>query len=65
MKYLYIFATILFTVYGQMILKWQIMSLAPAIVFLLGVFILNKTFTVGKVLGLVLIILGIIITVKF
>jgi len=122
MKYLYIFATILSTVYGQMILKWRItklgwkmvdgdlwtkikcyctllfdplvlsgflsafiasicwtmamtkfeittaypfMSLSPAIVFLLGVFILNETFTIGKVVGLVLIILGTIVTVKF
>ena len=122
MKYLYIFATILFTVYGQMILKWRIMkldwqmadgsllekvkcylsllfdpfiltgfisafvasicwtmamtkfeittaypfmSLSPAIVFLLGIGILNETFTIGKVVGLVLIILGTIVTVKF
>jgi undecaprenyl phosphate-alpha-L-ara4N flippase subunit ArnF len=121
MKYLYIPATILFNVYGQMILKWRItklnwsmidgslierivcylkllfdpfvfsgfvsafiasvfwtmamskfeittaypfMSLSPAIVFLLGVFILNETFTVGKMIGPVLIILGAIITVK-
>jgi len=122
MKYLYIPATIIFTIYGQMILKWRItklnwtmvdgnliervicylkllfdpfilsgffsafiasicwtmamskfeittaypfMSISPAIVFLLGVFILNETFTIGKVIGLVLIILGTIVTVKF
>ena len=121
MKYLYIFGTIFFTVYGQMILKWRIsylnwtmtdgdfikkiicylkllfdpfilsgfigafiasicwtmamtkfeltsaypfMSLSPAVVFILGIFILNETFTIGKVIGLVLIILGIIVTVK-
>jgi len=121
MKYLYIFGTIFFTVYGQMILKWRIsylnwtmtdgdfikkiicylkllfdpfilsgfigafiasicwtmamtkfeltsaypfMSLSPAVVFILGIFILNETFTIGKVIGLVIIILGIIITVK-
>ena len=121
MKYLYILGTILFTIYGQMILKWRIikinwtmvngslfekivcylrllldpfilsgflsafiasvcwiiamtkfeittaypfMSISPAIVFILGVFILNETFTIGKVIGLVLIILGIIVTVK-
>jgi uncharacterized membrane protein len=121
MKFLYIPATILFTVYGQMILKWRItklnwsmidgtlvekiicylkllfdpfiltgfasafiasvcwtmamskfeitkaypfMSISPAIVFLLGVFFLKETFTIGKVIGLVLIILGTIITVK-
>jgi len=122
MRYLYIFATLFFTVYGQLILKWRItqlhfvlpesgiiskfvaliklifdpyifsgflaafvaslfwmaamtkfeiteaypfMSLAPAIVFLLGVWLLNETFTIGKVIGLVLIILGTIITVKY
>jgi len=84
MKYLYILGTILFTVYGQMILKWRItklnwtmamskfeitsaypfMSISPAIVFILGVFILNETFTIGKVIGLALIILGTIVTVK-
>jgi len=122
MNYFYIFATILFTVYGQIILKWRInkigfvlpegnlvdktvvllklffdpfifsgflaaffaslcwiaamskfeithvypfMSLSPAIVFLFGIFFLNETFTIGKVIGLVLIIIGIIVTVKF
>lgn len=122
MRYLYIFATLFFTVYGQLILKWRIgklafalpdggiwdkfmalirlifdpfifsgfisafiasmfwmaamtkfeitqaypfMSLAPAIVFILGVWLLNETFTYGKVIGLVLIILGTIITVKY
>jgi undecaprenyl phosphate-alpha-L-ara4N flippase subunit ArnF len=121
LKYLYIFATILFTVYGQIILKWRIlklgwqmsgddlwtkikcycallfdpfilsgflsafiasicwviamtkfeittaypfMSIAPAIVFLIGVLVLNETFTVGKLLGLILIITGTVITVK-
>jgi undecaprenyl phosphate-alpha-L-ara4N flippase subunit ArnF len=122
MRYFYVFATLLFTVYGQLILKWRIgnlhfvlpeggiidkftslfrlifdpfilsgffsaflaslfwmaamtkfeitqaypfMSLAPAIVFLLGVWLLNETFTIGKVVGLVLIIIGTIVTVKF
>ena len=122
MNYLYIFGTILFTVYGQIILKWRInkigfvlgdgnlldkalamlkfifdpfifsgflsafvasmfwmvamskfeithaypfMSLSPAIVFLLGIFFLNETFTIGKVVGLGLIIIGTIVTVKF
>ena len=122
MRYFYVFGTLFFTVYGQMILKWRIMklnwsmpstglwdmvvsytkflldpfilsgfisafvasvfwsmamtkfeitqaypfmSLAPAIVFLLGVFLLNETFTYGKVIGLMLIILGTIVTVKF
>jgi len=121
MRYLYIFATLFFTVYGQLILKWRLgnlsfllpqgnileklvsllklifdpyifsgfasafiaslfwmaamtkfqiteaypfMSLAPAIVFLLGIWLLGETFTWGKVIGLVLIIIGVIITVK-
>jgi undecaprenyl phosphate-alpha-L-ara4N flippase subunit ArnF len=121
MKYLYIVSTILFTVYGQLILKWRIsklgfilpetglidkftalirllfdpfilsgfvsafvaslfwigamskfeitqaypfMSLAPILVFILGVWVLGEPFTIGKVIGLVLIILGIIATVK-
>jgi undecaprenyl phosphate-alpha-L-ara4N flippase subunit ArnF len=41
------------------------MSLAPALVFLLGVFFLNETFTLGKVIGLIIIMIGIAITVKF
>ena len=122
MRYIYIFATLFFTVYGQMILKWRIMklnwsmpstglwdmvvsytkflldpfilsgfisafvasvfwsmamtkfeitqaypfmSLAPAIVFLLGVWLLNEQFTWGKVIGLVLIIVGVVVTVKW
>jgi len=121
MRYFYIFGTILFTVYGQLILKWRIgklgfslpetglvdkfvslirlifdpfllsglfsafiaslfwigamskfditqaypfMSLAPVIVFILGVWVLNEPFTVGKIVGLVLIVLGAIATVK-
>ena len=122
MRYLYILFTLLFTVYGQIIMKWRIsqvkfqlpetgvldkffalfklvfdpfvfsgflsafvaslfwmaamskfelteaypfMSLAPAIVFLLAVFTLGETFTIGKVIGLVLIIIGTIVTVKY
>lgn len=122
MKYLYIFATLILTVYGQIIIKWRItqlnfelkeggipekilslvklvfdpwilsgfvaafvaslswmaamskfeiseaypfMSLAPAIVFILGVWLLNETFTWGKVIGLVLIMIGIVVTVKY
>lgn len=121
MRYFYIFGTLFFTVYGQLILKWRLgnisfllpkgsileklvsllklifdpyifsgfasafiaslfwmaamtkfqiteaypfMSLAPAIVFLLGIWLLGETFTWGKVIGLVLIIIGVIITVK-
>jgi len=122
MRYFYVFATLLFTVYGQLILKWRItqlhfslpelgivakftslfrlifdpfilsgflsafvaslfwmaamtkfqiteaypfMSLAPAIVFLLGVWLLGETFTIGKVAGLILIVIGLIVTVRF
>lgn len=122
MKYLYVFGTLFFTVYGQIILKWRIgrlgwqpnsesivaavvgyikflfdplifsgflsafvasvfwmlamtkfeithaypfMSLAPALVFVLGVWLLGETFTWGKVIGLVLIMIGLIVTVKF
>lgn len=118
-SYLYILGTLLFTVYGQIILKWRLnqlgtlpetllgklkfmssalldfyiisgfisaflaslfwmaamtkfeitiaypfMSLAPALVFFIGVFFLNESFTWGKVLGLALIIIGTIVTVK-
>jgi undecaprenyl phosphate-alpha-L-ara4N flippase subunit ArnF len=122
MRYLYIFGTLFFTVYGQLILKWRLsklgfilpdgglcdkflallkiifdpfilsgfasafiaslfwmaamtkfqiteaypfMSLAPALVFILGVWMLNETFTWGKVIGLFLIIIGIVVTVKY
>lgn len=120
-SYFYIFGTILFTVYGQIILKWRLtslqvvlpegllpkvvmmlkilfdpyifsgllsafvaslfwmgamtkfeitqaypfMSIAPAVVFLVGVLFLNETFTIGKLVGLLLIIAGTIITVKW
>ncbi|RYG52901.1 MAG: hypothetical protein EOO01_05775 [Chitinophagaceae bacterium] len=118
--YVYIFSTIIFTVYGQIILKWRLsqlgslpegfkekifflfkavfdpyifsgfasafvasfcwmaamthfeitkaypfMSLAPALVFMIGVLFLGETFTIGKVIGLCLIIAGTIVTVKF
>lgn len=120
--YLYIAGTLLFTVYGQIIIKWRFnilnfqlskssfieaiasllkilldpyifsgfvsafiasmfwmaamtkleitkaypfMSLAPILVFMIGVAFLNEEFTWGKVLGLGLITLGLICTVKF
>jgi len=119
--YFYIFGTLIFTVYGQIVLKWRLsqlaivlpsglldktlyllklifdpfvfsgfasafiaslfwmaamtkfeitqaypfMSLAPALVFVIGIFFLGEAFTIGKVVGLVLIILGTIVTVKF
>lgn len=120
-NYLYIFGTLIFTVYGQIILKWRLsslkiilpegliqklvvliklifdpflfsgfvsafiaslfwmvamtkfeittaypfMSLAPALVFIIGVLFLGEIFTIGKVIGLALIMLGIIVTVKY
>lgn len=119
--YLYIAGTLLFTVYGQIILKWRLnmlsfklpdstsqkvvaiikllldpyiisgfvaafvaslfwiaamskfeitkaypfMSLAPALVFMIGVVVLNESFSWSKVIGLLLIIIGTIVTVKF
>lgn len=119
--YIYIFFTLIFTVYGQIILKWRLssmgfelpigilpkiislikiifdpfifsgfisafvasmfwmaamtkfeitvaypfMSLSPALVFFIGLFLLEETFTWGKVIGLFLIVLGTIVTVKF
>lgn len=119
--YWYIAGTLFFTVYGQVVLKWRLqslalelpqsflekffflirllfdpfvfsgflsafiaslfwmvamtkfeitkaypfMSLAPALVFVMGVLFLGETFSIGKVVGLILIILGTFVTVKF
>lgn len=118
--YFYIYGTLFFTVYGQIVLKWRLsqlkslpdtfkeklfflfkslldpyifsgfvaafvaslcwmasmthfeitkaypfMSLAPALVFVIGILFLGETFTMGKLIGLLLILLGIIVTVKF
>jgi drug/metabolite transporter (DMT)-like permease len=118
--YFYIYGTLFFTVYGQIILKWRLsqlgslpnpfkdkilflmkalldpyifsgfvaafaaslcwmaamthfeitkaypfMSLAPALVFIIGILFLGETFTMGKLIGLLLILLGIIVTVKY
>jgi drug/metabolite transporter (DMT)-like permease len=121
MGYKYVLGTLVFTVYGQIMLKWRIsklnlvladsfylkiiqyfkliidpyifsaffsafiasifwmnamsklditkaypfMSLAPAFVFLIGIFFLGEQFTWGKIIGLFLIALGVIVTVKF
>lgn len=43
---------------------YPFMSISPALVFLIGVFILNEPFTIGKLVGLVIIIIGICVTVK-
>ena len=119
--YFYIFGTLFFTVYGQIVLKWRLsgqkvilpegvlekivyltkiifdpfifsgfasafiaslfwmaamtkfeitqaypfMSLAPALVFIIGIVFLGEAFSLGKVIGLVFIIIGTIITVKW
>jgi uncharacterized membrane protein len=119
--YLYIFGTLFFTIYGQIVLKWRLtnlkivlpeslsdkvmylikllfdpyifsgfvaafiaslfwmaamtkfeitqaypfMSLAPALVFVIGMFFLGETYSIGKVIGLVLIVIGTIVTVKY
>jgi undecaprenyl phosphate-alpha-L-ara4N flippase subunit ArnF len=122
MAYVYIAFTLVFTVYGQIVIKWRFnnlefelprssaqavvaalfkmlldpyilsgfvsafiaalfwmaamskmditkaypfMSLAPIVVFIIGTALLNEPFTWGKVLGLGLISLGLICTVKF
>ena len=43
---------------------YPFMSISFGLVFILGILILNETFTIGKIIGLVLIIIGIVITVK-
>lgn len=44
---------------------YPFMSLAPALVFVVGILFLGETFTIGKIAGLALIIVGTIVTVKF
>ena len=44
---------------------YPFMSIAPALVFLIGVVFLGETFAIGKLIGLFLIIIGTIVTVKF
>jgi undecaprenyl phosphate-alpha-L-ara4N flippase subunit ArnF len=44
---------------------YPFMSLAPALVFIIGVILLGETFSIGKVLGLLLIIIGTIVTVRY
>jgi undecaprenyl phosphate-alpha-L-ara4N flippase subunit ArnF len=43
---------------------YPFMSLAPALVFILGVGFLGEEFTWGKLIGLFFIIIGIIMTIK-
>ena len=44
---------------------YPFMSMAPALVFFVGIFMLNESFTWGKVIGLIFIMIGCLITVKF
>lgn len=44
---------------------YPFMSLSPALVFLLGTLFLGESFTIGKLIGLIIIIAGICITVKY
>ncbi|MFE3871876.1 EamA family transporter [Flavobacterium sp. ZS1P70] len=43
---------------------YPVMSLAPALVFIIGILFLGETFATGKEVGLLLILLGIIVNVK-
>ena len=43
---------------------YPFMSLSPALVFIVGILVLGETFTIGKLLGLLIIIIGIIVTVE-
>jgi drug/metabolite transporter (DMT)-like permease len=43
---------------------YPFMSLAPALVLLFAVILLGEEFTFGKLIGLFLIIIGVVITVK-
>lgn len=44
---------------------YPIMSIAPALVLVCGIYFFNESFTYGKFFGLILIIIGAIISVKF
>lgn len=44
---------------------YPFMSIAPGLVFVIGMLFLGETFTMGKLVGLVIIIIGTIVTVKF
>lgn len=44
---------------------YPFMSIAPGLVFVIGMLFLGETFTIGKLVGLVIIMIGTIVTVKF
>lgn len=44
---------------------YPIMSIAPALVLVFGIFFFNESLTYGKFFGLILIIIGAFVTVKF
>ncbi len=120
MGYVFIFFTVVFTIYGQLIFKWRLlnisfklsnnvceslfsltklifdpymfsgflaafiaslfwiaaltkfelsiaypfMSLTPAFIFIISIIFFGETFTMGKIIGLLLIVLGVIVTIK-
>lgn len=49
----------------EITIAYPFMSLALALVFVIGIVFLGETFTIGKVIGLLLILLGIFVTVKY
>ncbi len=48
----------------ELTVAYPFMSLAPAIVFLFGVYLFDEPLTTGKVVGIIFIIIGLILTVK-
>lgn len=44
---------------------YPFMSLAPALIFVIGILFMGETYTIGKLLGLILIMIGIVVTVKY
>lgn len=49
----------------EITIAYPFMTLAPTLVFIIGILFLGETFTIGKLVGLVLIIMGTIVTVKY
>ena len=49
----------------EITVAYPFMSIAPALVFVIGILLLGEEFTMGKLIGLFLIVVGSLITVKF
>jgi len=49
----------------ELTFAYPFMTLAPALVLLISVFWLGETFTIGKVLGLGIIFIGVVVSVRF